>query len=389
MVNHPSQKKYLLQLPKEIIWSFFLSFYLFFPAANCLELVVYHKQNSSVCFFFSLGILLYLLFKWSSNFYDFTLDLFFSKPFRIYVDHMGKSAVFLKKHPRFLGMVYGFCLLSFYLQIEFPDSFFLKCVTVFFLVLRNALLFPYLGVNFLSSWIFQNFQHLVESEKCSERIFVFLKDEKSSFSEFDKHYFSSVSLIHSKKENYSYETRRTMFTFVRTAFSLPGKEQIPTVVRSTIGTTIAGSAAITAYTSGAQTDQLVRESHEKTTRICNEILSHSNSTPTQKNLASQLKSKMESAREDWFFEAGANTGVRGAKILFSEPTTMRLKNQVQDLSFQATKLREISESHGEVAEMKLSQFIKRNNYTNFTAPSGLESSVFDDLVEKFYRALFF
>ncbi len=239
-------------------------------------------------------------------------------------------------------MVYGFCLLSFYLQIGIPDSFSLKCVMTFFLLLRNALLFPYLGVNFLSSWIFQNFQHLVESQKCSDRIFVFLKDEKSSFPEFDKHFFSSLSLINSKKENYSYETRRTMFTFVRTAFSLPGKEQIPTVVRSTIGTTVAGSAAITVYTSGAQTDQLVRDTHEKTINTCDQILSHPNSTSTHKNLASHLKLKMESAREEWFFEAGSNTGVRGAKILISEPTTTRLKNQVQDISFQATKLNEIN-----------------------------------------------
>lgn len=310
-------------------------------------------------------------------FYNKSLEIMFSRPLKFYVDTLYRFALVLKNYPILLGFFYGCCLLSFYLRAEFPDSSFFYFISSFFLVARNLMLIPFLGLNFLIHWVLSRIHLEVEKKDVSSDIFSFLKahnDSQSDFKEFDRRFFSSIPLIGSTKSLTNYTTRRTMFHVIRSiSAGIPGKEQIPTVIRSTLGTTVTGGMAIGAFTAGVQSDDAVRNSHEKTLEMCGKVLENTESTQTQRYIARELRSQAETNRDEWFHDAGSSAVVRGAKILTDQGVAPRLKGESHQITLQAIELEKITHFKGSLGAKEMTYFIERHGFQKFQVPSPLEN----------------
>jgi hypothetical protein len=272
-----------------------------------------------------------------------------------------------------LGVFYALSFLHFYLKLELPDIAFFTLLSAFIVVARNTLVMPFLGMNILSNWVFSRLRSQVDSQEIHSEVFLFLKDPNCTFTEFDSRFSSPFPLMNGEKNAYSLTTRRTMFQVLRTmALSVPGKEQSSTVLRSTLGTTLAGSAAITIYTTGLQSDTAVLNSYKATVEKCNQVLSHAHSTEAQRNIARELQERAVVAKKAWFHDAGTNTTIRGAKILVGEHWASAFKSSTQEISKQVSELHKISHLEGPISNHEMAYFTEKHGFQKFQVPSPLE-----------------
>lgn len=163
-----------------------------------------------------------------------------------------------------------------------------------------------------------------------------------------------------------------MFHVIRGIYGLPGKEQIPLVVRTTFGTTVAGSVGITTYTSGLEADDLVRKNHERTLELCDNVLNNPKSTEMERNIAVELKMKAETARNDWFFNGGSNSSIRGVNVLLGDAQTKHLRTKCHDLNYHTLKLNEANQLTGSLREQKLAALAKELGHPHLKLSSPLE-----------------
>lgn len=174
MISH-----FIANLKKEIVWSFFISIYLFFPLLNSLELIVYGKQGGSIGFVLFCWCFFSFLFILKPFFYDLSINVMFSNPLGSSMTYLEKFSLFLKDDLRVVGVFYGLCFLSFYLKVEFPSSLFFYLVNAFLLIARNFFVIPYLGLNLVFLWIMVIFNILIEKKILNQTIFASLKEKNS------------------------------------------------------------------------------------------------------------------------------------------------------------------------------------------------------------------
>lgn len=306
-----SQKK-SFGLSKETVFSLFLCSYTILPLLNSAEWIVYGTQGSSflavVCLCVGLRFSFWLLPSW----YDKILDWTFSYAVRLYFKGFGWGFPLLQKYPRLVGIFYAVCLLSSLVKLEFPEAEWVSVLANVLYTVRNLFLIPFLGVNFLITWILNETSKMESNNLIPRNTYMEIKKPSLSFQHYDDLYFRHNPLVFGSKHNWSLQSRRGIFQVVaQTGLSVALRETVVYTVQGTV----AGLLLLTGYTAGVQKNKYVEKTHQETVAICKEVISTSTSQE-EKNVAQEIIVNSIHHYDLYQNQAGSTTVIRGYKTLF-------------------------------------------------------------------------
>ena len=156
---------------------------------------------------------------------------------------------------------------------------------------------------------------------------------------FDDTIFSKLIFLNLTKNSYSLETRRSMFKFVTSVASVPGKETITQTTRTVIGTTTVGSASLATFVTGLKVEQGVTNNHLKVETICTSVKESPFATPEQKEQALGLFKQVGAHQTDWSkFHEPTPTVLKGVRYFVGHSSQTQKWNESHDLVKQALDL---------------------------------------------------
>jgi hypothetical protein len=208
---------------------------------------------------------------------------------------------------------------------------------------------PFTGLLSLISWTFSAFEKAVDKEKIDS---IFSEDRDTNYQDFEKILLPHFRLA-SHPQNYSYQTKRHMFRFLKvTSTSIPSAEVMQKVTKSTFGTTLIGSLGATAFFSGLTTEKGVFFCLDQAEKNALWVLNESTTTSLEKNAAKVLFKKVQHSRADWSQNSAPTLVLTGIKRLVGEKTIQEKREDSLTLAYQASNLRYLSSLEGLSPEEK-------------------------------------
>lgn len=324
------------------IWSSFISFSIFFPFFNTIELVFYQTQKTFLIFCWVLNCLLFLAFLLSPSVYKLSIEYTFSKFSLLFLKFFEIGSGLLNKYPRVVGFFYGICFLSFLFRSEWPDSNSLLFVSSVLLAIRNLTVIPSLGFYSIAKWTSLTLEQLVKEKKLTESS---IKNSLNDFQLFNSVLFSNLPLINQNPGFYNLETKRYMFGWVKTTTaSLPKGETLSKTVRTTLGTTILGSFGLTTLTAGLKANSRALECLADATEKLEEIQKNSSTSSDIRETAREMAVCVDNAKLFWQNQTKLSAPYTGVKVILNQAQTREATSEVQTLFLESSKLKALSNS---------------------------------------------
>ena len=237
----------------------------------------------------------------------------------------------------------GFVYYLFFLRFEFPDSSSFFVINSILLIIRNSLIIPYLGVLGLLNWIANTFSDLIQQNIVSEMELSIILNENNQFSAFDEKLFHHLPFLLSPKKNYSLESRRTIFSFVRILSFIPSRETLRYTTQSLFGTTLTGSVVITTFAAGVHADNRAEFNRDQAIELISDVFENPKTSPKERTLAALIEKEAKQAYTAWQNEGGDTIVYRGAKVLLSEPNSAAILDRGRKFADHAIDLRSINQ----------------------------------------------
>lgn len=337
----PSSKK-SFGLSKETVFSLFLCSYMILPLLNSGEWIVYATQGRSflavVCLCVVLRVSFWLLPSW----YEKSLDWTFSYAVRLSFKGFGWGFPLLQKYPRLVGTFYAVCLLSSLVKLEFPEAEWVSVLANVLYTVRNLLIIPFLGVNFLITWILNETSKMESKNLIPRNTYMEIKKPSLSFQHYDDYYFRHNPLVFGSKHNWSLESRRGIFQVVaETGLSVALRETVVYTVQGTLG----GLLLLTGHNAGAQKNRCMKDTHQETVNVCKQVISTSTSQE-EKNLAEIIIKNSAYHYDVYQNQSASTTIIRGYKTLLDSKDVVVPATSLSQESRKAIALRAASRITG-------------------------------------------